>query len=123
MTPQKLRKHNRTASKSELPTQMTSHTPVTPKEHIETIQREIQNELFKYNLHVNPNKTETYTIPKPKPPKLPPPFLETLYEQKHNKLLWSDLDWIINFEIKTEKDETPDWKHCKLLGSLLDTEN
>ena len=43
----------------------------------------------------------------------------TLYSQK---ICWSALDWLVNHKPPPPKDLTPDWRKCKLLGSLLGTE-
>ena len=50
------------------------------------------------------------------------PPMDTLLAHKNDKILWSGLDWLVNYKPPPEKDLTPDWKTCKLLGSLLDTE-
>ncbi len=68
-------------------------------------------------------KTEEFITPKPKPPPKPSPKLETLIEHKDDKIQWLELNWIINYEDPTPKDNTPDCKTCKLLGTLLDTES
>ena len=47
--------------------------------------------------------------------------MEPLIAHKNDKILWSELDWVVNYKPPV-KDTTPDWKNCKLLGSLLDTE-
>ena len=63
-----------------------------------------------------------YEIPKPPPSPPPHPTLDELLKHKNDKPRWSDLDYLVNYSPKI-KDNTPDWKQCKLLGSLLDTES
>ena len=46
--------------------------------------------------------------------------METLVAHKDDKIRGSELDWLVN--CKSNKDNIPDWKNCKLLGSKLDTE-
>ena len=46
--------------------------------------------------------------------------METLVVYKDDKIRWPELDWLINF--RPNKDNTPDWRNCKLLGSKLHTE-
>ena len=74
--------------------------------------------LGEYYLTANETKTGRYQIPKPPPPK---PSIETLRQHKDDKVLWSELDWLINYTPPVT-DKTPDWRNCKLLGSKLDTE-
>ena len=71
---------------------------------------------------MNETKTEEYIIPRPKPPPKPPPDLNSLLSRKDDKIRWSELDWITNYKLPETKNTTPDWKSCKLLGSLLNTE-
>ena len=86
---------------------------------INEIEAKVPQKLNEYDLSVNNTKTEKYVIPKPPPPPDPIPSMKTLLKNKNAKPRWSDLDWIKD-KPKT-KDETPDWKECKLLGSKLDT--
>ena len=46
--------------------------------------------------------------------------MEELLKHKHDKILWSELDWLVNYKPKIE-DKTPNWMNCKLLGSYLGT--
>ena len=46
--------------------------------------------------------------------------METLIKHKGDKHRWSELDWLVDYHPEV-KDDTPDWRHCKLLGSKLDT--
>ena len=85
------------------------------------IKRTTPISLKKSELMINHSKTEEYVIPKPPPPPPPPPDFKTLLQHKNDKPLWSALDWLINYESPAVKDKTPDWKTCKLLGSLLDS--
>ena len=70
----------------------------------------------------NEAKKEKYIIPKPAPPPAPAPTWEEIENHKYDKPLWSELDYIL-YQPPPKKDNTPNWKNCKLLGSLLDTEN
>ena len=47
--------------------------------------------------------------------------MEELLAHKDDNFLWSELDWLVNYHPPTI-DNTPDYKKCKLLGSLIDTE-
>ena len=78
--------------------------------------------LKDYDLSINETKTEEYEIPKPPPPPPPPPTTEALLKHKKNTVCWSALDWLVTYKPPPKKDETPDWKRCKLLGSLLGTQ-
>ena len=49
--------------------------------------------------------------------------METLVAHKNDKFLYSELDWLVNYKPPPPKDSIPNWKNCKLLGSILDTEN
>ena len=88
---------------------------------INELETKVPQQLHKYDLSVNPTKTERYEIPNPPPPPPPNPTMETLIKHKDEKMLWSELDWLVNYKPKT-KDRTPDWKDCKLLGSKLGTD-
>ena len=92
------------------------------KRIIDNIKNSVPNKLKKFKLTINESKTETYQIPKPSPPAPPPPSLEILIEHKNDKPRWSELDWLINYTPPQPEDKIPNWKCCKLLGSLLDTE-
>ncbi len=74
--------------------------------------------LESYNLQVNPSKTEQYIIPKPK---------TTNPTQPKLMAQWSELDWLLfpPQQVEEPKDETPapDWKNCKLLGTILHTDS
>ena len=93
----------------------------TCKSQINELETKVPQQLHKYDLSVNPTKTEKYEIPKPPPPPPPKPTMETLIKHKDEKMLWSELDWLVNYKPKT-KDRTPYWKDCKLLGSKLGTD-
>ena len=86
------------------------------------LKRRIPLILKTHDLTTNDTKTEEYIIPKPPPPSPPPPTMEELIGHKDDKICWSDLDWIVHYTPQPPKDKTPDWKQCKLLGSLLETE-
>ena len=90
------------------------------KQTIDTIKTEVPAILKPYNLIINNTKTEEYTIPQP-PPTRKRPDMDTLLKHKHDKPLWSELDWLIN--VKDILEEKPNWRKCKLLGSLLGTRN
>ena len=97
-------------------------TYITNHEHIiEKIEKNIPKLLRTYNLQINESKIEKYQIPKPKPPPPELPDIKTLMKHKDEKPLRSELDWLTHYNKPTTKDKTPDYKNCKLLGSLLDT--
>ena len=77
--------------------------------------------LTDYNLKVNGTKKESYDIPRPPPPPPPPPTIEELLEHKNNNTFRSELDWLVTYQPPTPENPHPDWRKCKLLGSLLDT--
>ena len=91
----------------------------TCKSQIYELETKVPQQLHKYDLSVNPTKIERYEIPKPPPP--PKPTMGTLIKHKDEKMLWSELDWLVNYKPKT-KDRTPDWKDCMLLGLKLGTD-
>ena len=93
----------------------------TNQQTISQLEENIPKLLKEYKLQINTDKTEKFTIPKPPPPPPPPPSMETLLKHKNDKFCWSELDWLVNYTLPTPEDKTPDWKTCKLLGSLLDT--
>ena len=93
----------------------------TMKERQQAAKTTYGAKLAKFNLKENISKREEYTIPKPQPPP-PPPTHKQLMKNKATKNCWSDLDWLIMDPPKV-KDNTPDWKRCKILGSLLDTKS
>ena len=56
--------------------------------------------LEEYNLTANAGKTEKYEIPRPPVPTVPTPTpaqMEVLIQHKNDKIVWSDLDWLINY--------------------------
>ena len=81
---------------------------------------QIPAKLRKYDLEINHTKTERYEILRPNPPPPPDPSIETLIKHKDDKIIWSELDWISNYQPVIENKE-PNWRDCKLLGSKLDT--
>ena len=86
-------------------------------------EQQMTDRLTDYNLHVNPTKKEKYEIPRPPPPPPPPPTIEQLLEHQQNSIYRSELDWLVNFKPPEQENPHPDWKKCKLLGSLLDTKS
>ena len=50
-----------------------------------------------------------------------PPVIAVIHEHKQNRVNWSELDWLVTYKPPTPENTAPDWKKCKLLGSLLDT--
>ena len=94
----------------------------TGKNRLRQIEENVPKQLKSYNLTSNESKKEEYTIPTHKPPEPPPPSFDELLQHKNDKILWSDFDWLINYEPKTPKNEHPDWRNCKRLGSKLGTE-
>ena len=87
------------------------------------LKRRIPVILDTHDLTANETKTEEYEIPKPPPPPRPPPTMDELIKHKDDKICWSALDWLVHHEPAPIKDTTPDWAKCKLLGTLLETEN
>ena len=83
------------------------------------LQHRTSTKLKSFNLLVNSSKTEYYQVPKPIP-ESPKPSMEELLAHRDDKILWSALDWLVNYTPASPKD-TPDYKKCKLLGSLLKT--
>ena len=83
---------------------------------VNELEQKMSAQLEKYNLKVNAEKTEKYEIPRPPPP---PPTMEDLLKHKNDKVLWSELDWLVNYE---PENTQPGWRKCKLLGSMLDTQ-
>ena len=94
----------------------------TNEEDINIITNTIPTKLKLFDLSINTSKTEYFIIPRPQPPQPPPPTIEELILHQNDKILWSDLDWVTNFD-KTPKNNRADWKQCKLLRSQLDTQN
>ena len=88
----------------------------TNQMQVNELEQKMSAQLEKYNLKVNAEKTEKYEIPRPPPP---PPTMEDLLKHKNDKVLWSELDWLVNYE---PENTQPDWRKCKLLGSMLDTQ-
>ncbi len=76
--------------------------------------------MEKKNLIANHTKTERYEVPLSPPPSTPNPSYETLIKHKNDKIIWSDFDYLINYN-PVIKNNNPDWKKCKLLGSRLGT--
>ncbi len=74
------------------------------------IDKEYPERLKEYHLKYNESKTENHAVPPRTITKQPNP--------NTNKILWSELDWILP-ETYTEPAT---WKKCKLLGSRLDHE-
>ena len=92
----------------------------TSTETYQKIQSDLPIILQEHNLKINHTKTELYEVPKPKPPTPPPPTMAELMAHKHDKPLWSELDWLVNYK-PIQVDKTPDWHNCKMLGSYLGT--
>ena len=61
-------------------------------------------------------KTEKYEIRRPPPA---PPTMEDLIKHTDDEVCWSNLDLFVNYE---PENTQPDWRKCKLQGSLLDTQ-
>ena len=93
----------------------------TSKRQVDELETKIPLRLGEYDLTANETKMERYQIPKRPPPTPPKPSMETLIQHKDDKVLWSELDWLINYKPPVT-DKIPDWRNCKLLGSNLDTE-
>ena len=95
----------------------------TDEKQIDDTEEQMTDRLTDYNLKVNPTKKEKYEVPRPPPPPPPPPTIEQLLEHQQNSIYRSELDWLVNFKPPEQKNPHPDWKKCKLLGSLLDTKS
>ena len=78
----------------------------------------ILDQLSKYNLTVNADKSEKYEIPRPPAP-TPLTKMDVLIQQKNKKILWSELDWLVNYTPPPIESKEPDWRKWKLLWSLL----
>ena len=78
----------------------------------------ILDQLSKYNLTINADKSEKYEIPRPPAP-TPPTKMEVLIQQKNKNILWSELGWLVNYTPPPIESKEPDWRKCKLLWSLL----
>ena len=89
----------------------------TSKEHRDEIKRTVPQSLKTFNLHVNHNKTEEGEAPDKRPPPPPPP---PPLEDPGDRILWSELDWLL--PPKTKPSE-PSYKDIKLLGTKLDTKS
>ena len=63
----------------------------TSKAHIDGLEIKVPKKLKEYDLTVNKSKTEKYTIPKPPPPPILIPSMETLLKHKNDRPLWSEL--------------------------------
>ena len=96
-------------------TTYTSQYACTAPQYIKHIEEAIPKQLQSYCLKVNADKTEYLIAP---------------YQSKSNKqttksnLEWSELDWVLNQPEEQGTNSTstiPDWKKCKLLGSMPDT--
>ena len=95
----------------------TNNTQVHDTEKIMT------KRLTEYNLKVNETKKEKYKVPRPPTPPPTPPTIDELLQHKENGLHRSELDWLVNYKPPEQENPHPDWKKCKLLGSLLDTDS
>ena len=87
----------------------------TSYEHRESIKAETPRKLEKYNLFINHSKTEEGEAldKRPPPPPPPPPLTDP-----GDKLLWSDLDWLVPPVMHPPE---PTYKNIKLLGTKIDT--
>ena len=83
--------------------------------HRTQIKEETPEKLKAYNLHVNTTKTEEGEAPdkRPPPPPPPPPLVNP-----EDRILWSELDWLLPLVTKPPE---PSYKNIKLLGTKLDT--
>ena len=68
------------------------------KQQIDEIEVQIPAKLRKYDLEINHTKTERYEIPQPNLPPPPNPSIETLIKHKDDEIIWSELDWISNYQ-------------------------
>ena len=92
------------------------------KNRLNDIEHKAPEQLKIYNLKSNESKKEKYEVPRPPAPKPPLPTLEELEEASKDKIIWSELDYITNYKPKETVNPHPDWRKCKLLGSLLGTQ-
>ena len=83
--------------------------------HRENIKTETPRKLEKYNLFTNHSKTEEGEAPDKRPPPPPPPPPLT---NPGNRILWSELDWLIPPIMSPPE---PSYKNIKLLGTKIDT--
>ncbi len=90
------------------------------KTRFKQIEEKLLKQMEKKNLTANHTKTERDEVRLPPPPPTPDPSYETLIKHKNYKIIWSDFDYLINYH-SVIKNNNPDWKKCKLLGSLLGT--
>ena len=90
------------------------------KKRLNEIEDRAPKQLKIFNLKSNESKKEKFQIPRPPTPTPPLPTLEELKE-KNESILWSDLDYLINYKPKETNNLNPDWRTCKLLGSCLGT--
>ena len=87
----------------------------TSKMQVNELEQKTSVQLKKYNLKVTAEKAEKYEIPRAPPP---PPTMEELIKHNNDKVLWSELDWLINYE---PENTEPGSRKCKLLRLMLDT--
>ena len=74
----------------------------------------ILDQLSKYNLTVNADKSEKYEIPRPPAP-TPLTKMEVLIQQKNKKILWSELDWLVNYTPPPIESKEPDWEKMQTI--------
>ena len=91
------------------------------RKRLNEIEDRAPKQLKIFNLKSNESKKEKYQVPRPPPPTPPLTTLEELKRDNENKILWSDLDYLVNYKPKEITDPNPDWRKCKLLGSCLGT--
>ena len=89
----------------------------TSKAHRTQTKTDVPRKLQRYNLHVNVTKTEEGEAPDKRPPSPPPP---PPMQDPGDKILWSELDWLIPPKMPPPE---PTYKAIKLLGTKLDTTN
>ena len=89
---------------------------INNKDIINNAECEFPTLLKNFNLTTNETKTEHHTIPQPT--RTPKPS-DINCPNSHEKILWSELDWVLPPQ---EKTTDPTWKNCKLLGSRLDSQ-
>ena len=80
----------------------------TNTRQIDEIKKKMTDKLTKYNLKINPGKTERYQIPRPKTPPPPTTTLKELLQHKMDRINYSDLDWLVTYKPPSPENKEPD---------------
>ena len=89
----------------------------TNKRQTGELEQKMPQQLSKYNLTVNADKTEKYEIPRPPAPTPLPTTKEVLIQQKNKKILWSELDWLVNYIPPPIENKESDWRKCNRIST------